>query len=283
MPDRKVVVYSIAPDFCTMPDGSVVPFDLFATYRDSQKESSTVFSNGYGTSHIDACLMMCTGDESAVGGVKSGAVAGPVEMLPNSCTVNVNGKQAMRDSDFASMNYQNTIGVIKVLAEGTIGEVGQNVHENKKQIAKYKKAKKKLANNKSRTFKNENIRKQSNSAFKRQMNKATSKMKSPIPGAKNLPVATGVLRHAPTAMMAYSAYESGKALYDGDNKEALKKASSASVGFGVGAAGTATCGALTVSGIGTLAGFACFALVAVGSYASASATEELVEEYVPEF
>ena len=259
-----------------------MPFDLFGTYKDSQEESSTVFSNGHGTSHIDAKLMMCTGNESSAGGVKSGTVTGTVEMLPNNCTVNVNGKQAMRESDFVSMNRQNTIGVIKVLTEGTLGEYGKNVHENRKQIAKYQKAKKKLANNPSRKFKSEHIRRQSNSTFKKRMLKLENKMKNPLPGTKNLPVATGVLRRVPAAMLAVSVGESAVALHKGDNKEALKKASSAVVGTGVGMAGTATCGALTVSGIGTLPGLACFTLVAVASYASATSTEELVEEFVPD-
>ena len=111
-------------------------------------------------------------------------------------------------------------------------------------------------------------------------------MKNPLPTTKNWPknmrVATGALKHAPTLALGYSAYKAGEAAAKGDNKEALKLAAPAVVGWGVGKAGAVTCGALTVSGIGTLPGLACFALTAVASYASASGTAELIEEYVPD-
>ena len=111
---RVVLVYSLVPDFCKMPNGSVVPFDLLAVYQDTVNDSANVFANKYGVCNFETMIAKCTGNEAAAGGVKSSTINGKIEMIPNGCTVKTNGFVTMRDGDLVFMNNQNTFGRIKV-------------------------------------------------------------------------------------------------------------------------------------------------------------------------
>ena len=286
-PDRVVIAISVLPDFCYMQNGTVVPFDIIATYKDSQRESPNVFSNCHGTMHVDTLFATCAGHEGASGGVKSSVIHGKCDMLPNACTVRVNGEQAMRDKDLVKMNDGNSLGMLYVITKGSNNlafnlafEYGKDVDKHKSAMSKYNSAKAKLAANAGRQFKNAARRAQSDSAFERQMSRRLKLMSDAYPGTRFLPVATGVLKHIPVLEMATTTIKAGHALVvEGDDKKAIKTAAPAAVSFGVGLAGTATCGGLALAG--GWPGLACVGVVILASMAASEGTGELIEEYMP--
>jgi hypothetical protein len=262
-----------------MPNGTVVPFDLIASYKDTQNESQNVFSNGYGTTKLDSTILMCTGDEPAAGGVSSGTIRGMVNMLPSSCTVRANGMPVMRKNDVVTMNNGNTLGIIEVLQPigDLAGMVSENVDTNKDKIKKYQDLKKKIE---TRKFKIKERKIQSNKTLTDRMKKLEGKMKNPLPGIKNLPIATGALKRVPVAMQAYSTYKAADALAKGDDKEALKVSSSALVGTAVGGGGLAACAWLLPAG--GWPGLACGVVVIGASFFASFKTEQFIEENVPD-
>lgn len=296
-PERVVIAYSIVPDFCKMPNGTIVPFDLLASYEDTQNESQNVFANCYGVTKLDSSMLKCTGDEPSVGGVCSGTTGGLVSMLPNSCTVRANGLPVMRKDDVVTMNHGNTLGKLDVIqtkpskpdenkALKVAIDVGSHIggifDDYQKNLAHYQKTIKKLENaNKSRSSYR---KKQSWKALKKEVYAARRKVPTNPP--RNLPIWTGkILRNASHAVNIYAIFESADALIEGDAKKSLEKSAPAAVGIGVGlgltklvALAAIAVPASAVVGGTLIIGGAIF-LVAAGA---SDLTEHFIKKHVPD-
>jgi hypothetical protein len=289
---RQVIAYSLVPDFCKLPNGTIVPFDLISFFTDTKLDSDNVCANSHGVLRLNSEHSQSFGDESSAGGVASGTIRGRVKMLPNACTVYTNQYQTMQDGNLASMNEGNTIGIIKVLelkvedAVGIAADIGNKYGESRAKLRRKdleREAKKALKHERAhnRTYKGpkgEIRRLKAIARAEEELAKAANRVKS-FPGAKSIPplVATG-MKKLPVAVLVYQTGDAYNDLLKGNNADAAGKAAGALTGVGVGIGGSYVCGALTLTtGVG---GLACFVGVAVASTLASKKVENEVKGYL---
>jgi hypothetical protein len=262
-----------------MPDGSITAFDIVAYWKNACNDSQDVAANGYGLLKMDSQLTVCTGDEPAMAGVFSGTVGGLVTMLPNTSTVRVNGRKAIRDGDSTLMNNGNTVGRVFVssyiysLGKKAVGAVGKERHH----WSLLQEAQARLdSHERNNNYRSRSRREKKGRAFQRAVRDAASKTsKGPLRHVNRLPAATGKLRHLSRAINTVDTFIAMNHLYNGRNEEALKKATTTIVGIVLAEAGAAICAPTWVH---PLAGLLCTGAVIGVSVGSKMLTEYLIDE-----
>ena len=120
--DVRGYVTSLAPDVCKMPNGTPVPFPIFAQFSDAIRDVPTVRFEGQPATNIDARISRVVGDEPGVGGgVTSGVNLGMCRPMPGttSPTFRVGGQWLIH-----SMNTQMVMNCAGPEGPGnTIGQV----------------------------------------------------------------------------------------------------------------------------------------------------------------
>ena len=120
--DTRGYVKSLVPDVCKMPNGTPVPFDVFAQFSWAVREVPTVRFEGKPATNVDARISRVVGDEPGVGGgVTSQVNMGMCRPIPGttSPTFRVGG-QWLIHSDMTRMEMNcagadgpgNTIGQV---------------------------------------------------------------------------------------------------------------------------------------------------------------------------
>ncbi len=257
-----VVVYSVAPDVCVMPNGSFACFDLCAIGDDAVNQSPDVFANQAGVIKLDTKLLVCSGDEPAVGGALSDTIKNLVEMLPNGCKVITNGKVTIRDKDLCTMNNKNTIGIVTVVeapppddsedalddlkkASDVLEGYQDAADKSDKADADAKKAERGTGRGKKNKKRPESPRASKDRAKARaqkkaNLEKARAKAKKfEVPGKATK--AGKIARNLPGLGDAIDAYQVGSELYEGNYGNAADKSAGVLAGKAAAAAAAAIC------------------------------------------
>lgn len=104
------IIICVEFDWCFMPDGSVVPFIIYAKQSDDANTTTTVLLTSLRTHTSKSLITTCYGDEPAVAGIRSGTVQGICWPATWSPTVRHENGNVVRDCDYWRMNGGNCLG-----------------------------------------------------------------------------------------------------------------------------------------------------------------------------
>lgn len=111
------IIISVDYDWCVMPDGSVIPFTIWAKQSDDANTTTSVRHNGKRTHTSNSLITTCYGDEPAEAGIFSGTTQGICWPATWSPTVRNEGGYAVRHSDYWRMNNGNCKGKLFFIKE----------------------------------------------------------------------------------------------------------------------------------------------------------------------
>lgn len=110
-----VMVFSITPDACYLPGGSVAAFSIVANGTTAVNTCEDVRATSNHIMNMTSLFSTCQNDQPGVAGVASGTIGGICEPIENQCRVRAKGKHILRDGDIVWMNNRNCLGIVKIL------------------------------------------------------------------------------------------------------------------------------------------------------------------------
>lgn len=110
-----VIVHSITPDACYLPNSSIAGFAIVSSGIHAAKTCSNVNATTNPVMNMTSIFSTCSNDQAGVAGVISGTVIGKCEPIENQCKVRAEGQHILRDGDIVWMNNHNCLGIVKII------------------------------------------------------------------------------------------------------------------------------------------------------------------------